>query len=84
MLLCRGLFTMARASAFTVAAIPSMRDELFDRSGLVNIKLSLFSFVARQLAFGNLLSGRFRFSASQIRLLLCRFFVLIRDPVANV
>jgi hypothetical protein len=46
--------------------------------------LSLFCFVARQLAFGNLLSGRFRFSASQIRLLLCRFFVLIRDPVANV
>src|ERR1700730_5109590 len=28
-----------------------MRDELFDRSGFVNIKLSLFSFVERQLAF---------------------------------
>jgi len=58
MLLCRGLTAMARARAFTVAAIPSMRDELFDRSGLVNIKLSLFSFVARQLAFQRSVSFR--------------------------
>src|ERR1700704_2554218 len=51
MLICRGVLTIARASAFTVAAIPSIRDELFDRSGLVNIRLSLLSFVERQLAF---------------------------------
>jgi hypothetical protein len=51
MLICRGFFTIARASALTVAAIPSMRDELFDRSGLVNIRLSLLSLVERQLAF---------------------------------
>lgn len=41
MLIWRGLLTIARESAFTVAAIPSMRDEFFDRSGLLNIRLSL-------------------------------------------
>ncbi len=41
MLICRGFLAIARDSAFTVAAIPSMRDEFFDRSGLVNIRLSL-------------------------------------------
>ena len=51
MLICRGFLTIARARALTVAAIPSMRDEFFDRSGLLNIRLSLFSFVDRQLAF---------------------------------
>src|SRR5688500_19249485 len=42
---------IARASAFTVAEIPSIREELLDRSGLVNIKLSLFSLAVTQLAF---------------------------------
>src|ERR1019366_1732626 len=46
-----GMYTIARASAFTVAAIPSIRDEFFDRSGLVNIRLSLLSFDVTQLAF---------------------------------
>jgi Protein of unknown function (DUF3489) len=35
-----GTATIARARAFTTAAMPSMREELFERSGLVNIRLS--------------------------------------------
>ena len=46
-----GFATMARARAFTVAAIPSILDECFERSGLLNIRLSLFSFAVTQLAF---------------------------------
>jgi hypothetical protein len=42
-----GPTTIARARAFTVAAILSMRDEFFDRSGFVNIRLSLLFFVVR-------------------------------------
>jgi hypothetical protein len=47
----RGVLTIARMSVLPVAAIPSMLDELFDRSGFVKIKLLLLSFVERQLGF---------------------------------
>jgi hypothetical protein len=48
---CCRVDTIARTSAFTVAEIPSIRDELRDRSGFANIRLSLYSLVVRQLAF---------------------------------
>jgi hypothetical protein len=35
------LLLRRRSPAFTVAAIPSIRDEVFDHSGLVNIRLSI-------------------------------------------
>ena len=43
--------SMARAIAFVMAEMPSIRLVLFSRSGLANIRLSLRSTVARQLAF---------------------------------
>ena len=50
-MMLRSISLVFAICALTVAAIPSMRDELFDRSGFVNIKLSLLSLVERQLAF---------------------------------
>ena len=43
--------SIARAMAFASAEMQSMRLVLFSRSGLANIRLSLRSIVARQLAF---------------------------------
>jgi hypothetical protein len=46
-----GPATIALARAFTVAAIPSILEELVERSGLANIRLSFCFFAVRQLAF---------------------------------